>query len=400
MMHKMSEGKKFRVSLLTGGDDPSYALPLLSALISKKILVDFIGSDRMAKAEIVRNENVNYLNLRGNQNHYAPLKEKILRICRYYFRLIKYGAQTDSQIFHILWLNKYVYFDRTLLNLYYKILGKKLIFTAHNVNGEARDGNDTLVNRLSLKFMYRIVDHIFVHTERMKQQLIDDFDVHKSRVTVIPFGINNYVPTSQITCGEAREKLHLESKHKVVLFFGQIAPYKGLDCLILALKRLNTLHDDIRLIIAGGIKEGWDQYWNTIQGMVDTHELSKYIVRRIEFIPDEEAEIYFKAADVLILPYRNIYQTGVLFLGYNFGLPGITTDVGSLSEDVVEGETGFVCKPENPEDLARKIDMYFNSDLFKNLEKNRGKIIEWANKKYSWEVVAERTCRVYEDLVR
>ena len=67
-----------------------------------------------------------------------------------------------------------------------------------------------------------------------------------------------------------------------------------------------------------------------------------------EFIPDEETEIYFKAADVLVLPYRHIYQSGVLFLGYSFGLPVLAADVGSLKDEIVEGKTGFVFRPEDP----------------------------------------------------
>ncbi len=388
-----------KISLLTGGDDPSYALPLLSALISKGIKVDFIGNNEMEKAEAVKTENVNYLNLRGDQNHYAPMKEKMLRLLKYYFRLVKYAAETDSEIFHILWLNKFVYFDRTILNLYYKILGKKLVFTAHNVNMGERDGNDTVVNRLSLKFMYRIVGHIFVHTEKMKRQLIGNFGVEESKVTVIPFGINNYVPTSEITVREAREKLHLESKEKVLLFFGQIAPYKGLDCIISALVKLRTYHNDLKLIIAGKIKEGWQQYWEGVQKTIEKHDLKKDIVSRVQFIPDEDVEVYFKAADLVLLPYRNIFQTGVLFLSYNFGLPAVASDVGSLREEIIEGETGFICKPEDPEDLAKKIEQYFNSDLFKNLEENRKRIMEWAKEKYSWEKIGWKTHDVYRKML-
>jgi D-inositol-3-phosphate glycosyltransferase len=396
----MHEEKQLRVSLLTGGDDPSYALPLLSALISAKILVDFIGSDRMEKAAIVRNEHVNYLNLRGNQNHYAPMKEKIVRVLRYYLRLIKYASKTESQIFHILWLNKFTYFDRTILNLYYKILGKKLIFTAHNINMGERDRNDTVLNRLTLKFMYKIVDHIFVHTEKMKQQLIEDFDMEKEKIALIPFGINNYVPSSQLASTEAKDRLHLGAELKVMLFFGQIAPYKGLDYLIAALKELTTFYSDIRLIIAGGIKQGWKQYWRNIENVIDSHGLDKYVIKRIGFVPDEEVEIYFKAADVLILPYRDISQTGVLFLGYNFGLPAIATDVGSLREDIIQGKTGFICEAENPRDLAEKIGMYFSSHIYTAREESRRRIRKWATQKYSWEVVAGITHRVYEGLLR
>src|SRR5208283_746912 len=145
---------------------------------------------------------------------------------------------------------------------------------------------------------------------------------------------------------------------------------------------------------------GHQAYWQNIQRMINEHDLNDYIVINIQYIPDEEVEIYFKASDVLILPYKNIFQTGLLFLSYNFGLPTIASDVGSLREEIIEGETGLICRPEDPEDLCEKIELYFQSDMFNNLEINRSKIIDYANEKYSWEKVAEKTYAVYKNLLQ
>jgi glycosyltransferase involved in cell wall biosynthesis len=116
---------------------------------------------------------------------------------------------------------------------------------------------------------------------------------------------------------------------------------------------------------------------------------------RVEFVPDEETEVYFKAADVLALPYTNIFQSGVLFLGYSFGLPVLAADVGSLREEVVEGTTGFVFAPQNAVALAKALETYFSSDLFQSLEERRPSIREYANARYSWDAVVERTESVY-----
>ena len=78
------------------------------------------------------------------------------------------------------------------------------------------------------------------------------------------------------------------------------------------------------------------------------------VLQAITYIPDDETEIYFKAADALVLPYTDIYQSGVLFLGYSFGLPTIATDVGSFREEIIEGETGLICRPADPADLASR----------------------------------------------
>lgn len=388
-----------KISILTGGGDRPYALGLLAACAQKKIETDYIASDDILDDNYTKNKYVTVYNIRGDQNSSAPVKEKVLRILRYYCKLMLYAIQTDSKLFHILWLNKFILFDRTFLNIFYRFLGKKLVFTAHNVDDRERDGNNNLVNTLTLKFHYKIVDHIFVHTQQMKAQLIDSFRIDKSKVTVIPFGINNTVPKSELDELQARKKLDLCVNDKVILFFGNIAPYKGLDSLISALALLKEKNIRPKLIIAGRIKN-CETYWNNIQKIIEQHNLGPYIVKRIEFIPDSEIEIYFKSADALILPYKFIYQSGVLFLSYYFGLPAIATDVGSIKENIIEGETGYVCKPDDSDDLAKTINKYFHSDLYKNLKNNRKKILKFANQKYSWDKIGEITHKVYKDLLQ
>lgn len=387
-----------KVSLLTGGGDTPYALGLLGALISKDISVDFIGNDEMGKADIVANKNVNFLNLRGNQNSAAPLVQKFIRVLRYYLRLTKYAAANDSRIFHILWFNKLILFDRTILNIYYKLLGKKLVFTAHNVDERERDGGNNVLNRLSLKILYNLVDHVFVHTTKMKSQLIEEFGMAETKITVIPFGINNTLPKSNLTKSEARARLRLKDNDKVLLLFGNIAPYKGLEYALHAIDRLRKNDDTFRLIIAGQIK-GCQPYWKELERIIDEHHLGMYVIKKNEYIPDDDVEVYFKASDVLVLPYKFIYQSGVLFLSYSFGLPVLASDVGSLREDVVEGRTGMICRAEDPDDLADKIARYFQSDLYKYLNRNRRDIISYGNEKYSWDEVASKTYAVYETLV-
>jgi glycosyltransferase involved in cell wall biosynthesis len=123
------------------------------------------------------------------------------------------------------------------------------------------------------------------------------------------------------------------------------------------------------------------------------------VIQRIEYIPDEETELYFKAADILVLPYTHIFQSGVLFLGYSFGLPVIATKVGSLAEDIIEGRTGFLCTPCDPVDLAKAIERYFESDLYKDLQARRQEIRDFANARHSWEIVGQMTRNVYAELL-
>jgi glycosyltransferase involved in cell wall biosynthesis len=385
---------KITVALLTGGGDRPYAYGLATELMARGIGMDLIGSDDLDTPVFHGKQGVNYLNLRGDQRPEASLTKKITRVLLFYLRLIRYAATAKPEIFHILWNNKFQLFDRTLLMLYYKLLGKKIVLTVHNVNANVRDSRDSPLNRRTLRFQYQHADHIFVHTQEMKAELSKEYRVSESRVTVIPFGINNSVPNTSLSPDQAKEKLGLRKDEKAILFFGNIAPYKGLEYLVSAYQAIAARRSNFKLIIAGRPK-GFEKYWADLHETIRADVQRGKILLRKEYIPDEETEVFFKAADVLALPYRHIYQSGVLFLGYSFGLPVLAADVGSLKEEVVEGETGFVFKPEDPVDLARAIETYFSSNLFSDLNARRLEIRDYAMKRNSWTAVGQSTMRVY-----
>jgi hypothetical protein len=143
-----------RIALLTGGGDKPYALGIAAALTSVGISVDFIGSDDLQVPELLANPRIHFLNLRRDQRSEAGLVTKVLRILNYYVRLVRYVAKAEPKVFHILWNNKFEFFDRTLLMIYYRLMRKRLVFTAHNVNASKRDSNDSWRNRLSLRAQY------------------------------------------------------------------------------------------------------------------------------------------------------------------------------------------------------------------------------------------------------
>lgn len=389
----------FGVGLLTGGDDRSYALGLTAALVAHGVSVDFIGSDRVDAPELHRSPQISFLNLRGDQTESASLPRKVARLLKYYLRLIKYAAAAKPRVFHILWNNKFEWFDRTLLLLYYRLLGRKIAFTAHNVNAGKRDGCDSAFNRFTLGIQYRLVNHLFVHTRRMRDELVHDFGVAEEKISVIPFGINNTTPTTDLSPATARERLGLHPNDQAALFFGQIAPYKGLEYLVAALPELVRRNPNFRLVIAGKVKQGWEEYWAKIAPDLEAAEIRDRVILRIGHVPDSEVEVYFKAADVLVIPYVHIFQSGVPFLAYSFGLPVVATDVGALREDIVEGKTGMICRPQSPDDLARVVGSYFDSDLFRELPARRVEIQKFANEKHSWLKVGEITAAVYRKLL-
>lgn len=387
------------ISLLTGGSDRPYVFGLASSLISQGVTLELIGSDELDLPQFRNQPRLKFLNFRGSSRHDAAFTPKVLRILSYYARLICYAATARPRIFHVLWNNRFETFDRTFLMLYYKLLRKKIVLTAHNVNMRKRDASDTVLNCFTLRIQYRLADHLFVHTEKMKTELMDEFGARATRISVIPFGINNSLPNTSLTADEAKRKLGLDGDQKAILFFGRITPYKGLDYLIAAFRDLLKQQDKYCLIIAGKV-DRCEAYWQALRTRIDAEIRNGNVLVRDSFIPDDEAEVYFKAADVLVMPYRDIYQSGVLFTGQHFGIPILAANVGSFGEDVVDGRTGFLFHPGDANDLSRTIERYFASDLYADLKNRRREIRAYANERHSWDVVGQKTLNVYAGLLR
>jgi glycosyltransferase involved in cell wall biosynthesis len=390
--------RRVEVALLTGGADKDYAFGLTAALVAEGVFVDFIGSDEVNGSDL-HLDRVRSFNLRGNQKRSAGAAAKLFRVLKYYFKLLGYAAQAKPKIFHILWNNKFQFFDRTLLMLYYKALGKRIAFTAHNVNAGKRDLNDSFANRFSLHSQYRLADNIFVHTEKMKQEMMAEFGVPGAKITVIPYGLYNSLPLTGLTTGQARQKLGLDPGDKVMLFFGNLAPYKGLAYLVQAFSQLLKKDPSYRLVIAGPTNN-CQEYWGEMKQTIAQSGAGERIISHIGFVPEEQVELYFKAADVCVLPYTHIFQSGVLFLSYSFGLPVIASDVGSLSEEILPGKTGFIFPPQDVPALAIAIETYFSSDLFNHLPARREFIKQYAEEGHAWSKVGAITSRVYSSLLQ
>ncbi|MDR3458984.1 MAG: glycosyltransferase [Verrucomicrobiae bacterium] len=387
------------ISLMTGGKDKHYATGLAAALLAAGATFDFTGSNEVDAPELHGDPRVHFYNLRGDQSVDASLPKKAARVLVYYWRLARYAATAQPKVLHILWNNKFEFFDRTLLMLYYRALGKRLVLTAHNINAGERDAADSYFNRLTLKIQYRLCAHIFVHTQKMKEELLADYGVKAERVSVIPLGFYSSVPNTALTPAEAKQKLGLRPDEKAILFFGNIAPYKGVEYLVTAFTELARRDPAYRLIIAGRPK-GPPEYWRQLKRQIAESGAADRVLQHIEYIADDEIEAYFKAGDVLVQPYTHIFQSGVLILGFSFGIPVIAADVGSLKEDVIEGKTGLIFEPRNATALELAVENFFAGDLYRNRERTRREIRAHAGENYSWSKVARITTDVYSRLLR
>ena len=204
------------VALLTGCQDKSYALGLAMALSLRGVRVDVIGNDRVYSPEFQKTPSLTFLNLGGIQQPEATFWKKLFKLLGYYVRLIRYVTFDGPKILHILWNYKFEHLDRTFLMAYFKLLGKKVVLTAHNVNAAKRDLEDSLPNRLTLRCQYRLADCVFAHTEKMKSEIVEEFGAKSDAVRVIPFGIYNVLPDTDLTPREAKKKLGIGSEERTI----------------------------------------------------------------------------------------------------------------------------------------------------------------------------------------
>ena len=185
-----------------------------------------------------------------------------------------------------------------------------------------------------------------------------------------------------ISKNEAREYLHLNITDNIILFFGFIRNYKGLDLLLEAMKILQEKNSpkenlSIKLLIAGEFYEDEQPY----QQLIDKLGIRSKLILRTDFIPDSEVKYYLSAADFVIQPYRNATQSGVTPLAYHFEKPMLVTNVGGLPQLVPNGISGVVSEP-NPASIAQHIVTLYNlgeTHFLPGLREEK--------KKYSWAVL-------------
>lgn len=176
---------------------------------------------------------------------------------------------------------------------------------------------------------------------------------------------------------EARRKLGIGSDRVVLLFFGLVRRYKGLDTLVKAMK---ILPDDHVLLAVG------ENYGSEEKLLALASSLGNRFIRVSEFVPDSRVGLYFNASDVLVLPYRSGTQSGVAQIGLAFGKPVVTTSAGGLGEAVVPGSTGEIVREGSPESLAEGIERCVALLPDAGLP---GRIASHAER-FSWKAYAER----------
>ena len=185
----------------------------------------------------------------------------------------------------------------------------------------------------------------------------------------------------------AKKLLKVDSTKKTILFFGLIRDYKGLDLLLNA---FGILGNEYQLIIAGEPYSNFSKFQHIIDQLPNKRNIHLFN----HFIPDEQVPNFFSASDVIVLPYKNITQSGIANLAINYDLPMITTNVGGLNETNRHNKTGLVIEEISSEAIASAIKFYFDN----NLRSSFSQEIKKTKKELTWDNFADGITQFYETL--
>ncbi len=184
---------------------------------------------------------------------------------------------------------------------------------------------------------------------------------------------------------EARKALNLPVDKTILLFFGFIRDYKGLDLLMRAYAKTITnnksqiTNNDVLLVVAGEFYNNGEQY----SALEKELGLEGTIVWRTDFIPDDKVRYYFSAADLIVQPYKSATQSGVTQIAYHFEKPMLVTNVGGLAEIVPDGQVGYVCEV-NEDSVADAISRFVSIEPTQREAQFLARIRE-EKKKYGWD---------------
>jgi glycosyltransferase involved in cell wall biosynthesis len=165
---------------------------------------------------------------------------------------------------------------------------------------------------------------------------------------------------------QTKEDLGFSSENKVLLFFGYVRKYKGLDILLDSFKLILKEDPQMRLLVVGEFYDDPSIYLNQIKEL----GIEKEVTIVNQFVPNEEVGKYYSAADLVVLPYKSATQSGILNVAYAFLKPALVTDVGGLAEFIKEKETGLVVKPDSPESIAEGVKEFFKLSKHVNFAEN------------------------------
>ncbi|HRI87315.1 MAG TPA: glycosyltransferase, partial [Candidatus Hydrogenedentes bacterium] len=315
--------------ILGSGFQPDYVREIANAYSRAGRSVEVIGGDMHAGTAF--EPNVRFLNLRGRDSKEPSKLGELRKLAKYYARLIRHLSASPASAIYDVSIGR-PFLRCLLMYPLIRLLGKKIIYTAHNVLPHDRA---TTLNRAVYFLIYRaLVDVIIVHGQALKTQLVEQFSVSADRVHVVSHGTYNPVTNPAVTKRAARELLGINPEMAVALVFGFQRPYKGTHFVLESLEH-SSVSPSLTLLIRGQATDS--AYRLTLEETIARVEGKVNVNARFESVPDGDVETLFKAADVVLLPYLEGSQSGIKYMAYAFGRPVLASRIGSLGEFLEPG---------------------------------------------------------------
>jgi len=249
-----------------------------------------------------------------------------------------------------------------------KVYPNKILFITENVISHEANKIDTILTSLGLKNASMFLT-LSKSVEEELKRFAKNKKIYRSELPKYDY----YQTDNNQNISALKNDFGIAEKDIVLLFFGYIRKYKGLDILIKAFPRLLENYPNSFLLIAGEFYDNPSTYLN----LIDRLNIGNKVKVINKFIPNEEISRYYRVADVVILPYLSATQSAILNVTYSFKKPVIATDVGGLSEFVENGKTGVIVKPNSVDEIVRGFSEYLRLkstvDFSKNIETHTSK---------------------------
>ncbi len=259
----------------------------------------------------------------------------------------------------------------TILRVIKRKIQTKVISILDNVLPHEKRPGDTLFTR----YFINTCDGFIA----MSKQVFNDLKIFTDKpAKLVPHPLYDHFGEI-IEKAEARQCLELPAAGKMILFFGFIRQYKGLDLLLEAMSDDRIKKAGLKLLIAGEFYEDAKPYHDLIQ----KYGLQDQVILKTDFIPDSEVKYFFCASDLVVQPYRSATQSGITPMAYHFERPMIVTDVGGLPEIVPDGKVGLVAEPD-AESIADSILKFYSIG-----ERHFITYIKTEKQKYGWDRMAQ-----------
>jgi alpha-maltose-1-phosphate synthase len=360
------------VRILLFGDFFDYQIQLANELCKKETIMLAMTVNRLldAYSETI-DERVDVRLLGTGKPLYHPASLLIFRT------FVKIICDFKPDVIH-LQLGGYIV-DLALLPFFKNY---PLVSTFHDV--KLHPGESSLISSFIRYLERKCADKIIVHGKQLKKQMIKEYSISENKIRSISIGEHEVAPFKRYL------KPDLQEDGNLVLFFGRIWKYKGLEYLIMAEPLITKEVPDAKIVIAG-TGEKFQKYENM---MVNK---GNFIIHNYRISYNEGAEL-FQRCSLVVLPYIDASQSGVIPTAYGFKKPVVVTSVGSIPEIVDDGITGYIVPPRDVNALAEAIIKLLKDD---KLRKQMGENAYIKLKTdLSWDNIAEKTIQVYKEAIR